>query len=63
MSGAEIPAARFHHAPPTRTGYSGTQFALHWIIAVPVVVQVVAHEGIEAAFGAAQPLPVLDMCS
>ena len=37
-----------------RTGYSATQIALHWIIAVLIVVQVVLHEGMEAAYRAAQ---------
>ena len=43
--------------PPARTGYSATQIALHWIIAVLIVVQVVAHEGMETVYGAAQGGP------
>ena len=35
-------------------GYSTAQIALHWIIAVLIVVQVVLHEGMEAAYRAAQ---------
>ena len=40
--------------PVARTGYSAAQIALHWIIAVLIVVQVVLHEGMEAAYRAAQ---------
>ena len=40
--------------PPARTGYSATQIALHWIIAVLIVAQVVAHGGMKAVYGAAQ---------
>ncbi len=29
--------------PPARMGYSAAQIALHWIIAVLIVVQVVLH--------------------
>lgn len=43
--------------PPARTGYSATQIALHWIIAVLIVVQVVAHEGMETVYGAARGGP------
>ena len=37
--------------PPARTGYSATQIALHWIIAILVIAQVVLHEGMHAAYG------------
>ena len=40
--------------PVARTGYSLAQIALHWIIAVLIVVQVVLHEGMEAAYRAGQ---------
>ncbi|MXW90692.1 MAG: cytochrome B [Rhodospirillaceae bacterium] len=40
--------------PPARTGYSAAQIALHWIIAVLIVAQVVLHEGMETVYGAAQ---------
>ncbi len=43
--------------PPARTGYSGTQIALHWVIAVLVVAQVVLHEGMHAAYGEARGGP------
>ena len=43
--------------PPARTGYSAAQIALHWIVAVLVVAQVVLHEGMEAAYGAARGGP------
>ncbi len=36
--------------PPVRTGYSLTQIALHWVIAVLVVAQVVLHEGMHSAY-------------
>lgn len=36
--------------PPARTGYSAAQIALHWVIAVLVVAQVVLHEGMHAAY-------------
>ena len=35
--------------PPARRGYSAAQIALHWIIAVLIVAQVVLHGGMEAA--------------
>ena len=38
--------------PVTRHGYSTAQIALHWTVAVLVIVQVVLHDGIVAAFGA-----------
>ena len=34
-----------------RKGYSGTQIAIHWIVAALIVAQVVLHEGMEAAYG------------
>ena len=40
--------------PVARTGYSAAQITLHWIIAVLIIVQVVLHEGMEAAYRAAQ---------
>ena len=40
--------------PPARTGYSLAQIALHWIIAVLIIGQVVLHEGMEAAYRAAR---------
>ena len=43
--------------PPARTGYSAAQIALHWIIAVLVVAQVVLHEGMHAAYREAQGGP------
>lgn len=43
--------------PPVRTGYSTAQIALHWVIAVLVVAQVVLHEGMEAAYEAAEGGP------
>ena len=43
--------------PPARTGYSATQIALHWVIAVLVVAQVVLHEGMHAAYGEARGGP------
>ena len=43
--------------PVARTGYSVAQIALHWIIAVLIVVQIVLHEGMEAAYRAAQGGP------
>lgn len=43
--------------PPARTGYSAAQIALHWIIAVLIVVQVVAHEGMETVYGATRGGP------
>ncbi len=36
--------------PPARTGYSLAQIALHWIIAVLIIAQVVLHEGMHAAY-------------
>ena len=39
--------------PVARTGYSVAQIALHWTIAVLIIVQVVLHEGMEAAYRAA----------
>ena len=39
-----------HRAPVARTGYSGTQIALHWIIAALIVAQVLLHEGMEVAY-------------
>ena len=44
--------------PVARTGYSAAQIALHWIIAVLIIAQVVLHEGMEAAYRAAQGGPV-----
>ncbi|MYJ70911.1 MAG: cytochrome b [Rhodospirillaceae bacterium] len=43
--------------PPARTGYSATQIALHWIIAVLVIAQVVLHEGMHAAYREARGGP------
>ena len=43
--------------PPARTGYSATQIALHWVIAVLVVAQVVLHEGMHAAYREARGGP------
>ena len=43
--------------PPVRTGYSAAQIALHWIIAVLVVAQVVLHEGMHAAYREARGGP------
>ena len=43
--------------PPARTGYSAAQIALHWIIAVLVVAQVVLHEGMHAAYREARGGP------
>ena len=43
--------------PVARTGYSAMQIALHWIIAVLIIAQVVLHEGMEAAYRAAQGGP------
>ena len=40
--------------PPARTGYSLAQIALHWIIAVLIIAQVVLHEGMHGAFREAQ---------
>ena len=40
--------------PPARTGYSLAQIALHWIIAVLIIAQVVLHEGMQAAYREAQ---------
>jgi len=37
-------------APVVRAGYSGTQIALHWIIAALIVAQVLLHEGMEVAY-------------
>ena len=37
-------------APVARAGYSGTQIALHWIIAALIVAQVLLHEGMEVAY-------------
>ena len=34
------------------TGYTGTQIALHWIVAALIVFQIVAHDGIEHAWRA-----------
>ena len=36
--------------PVARAGYSGTQIALHWIIAALIVAQVLLHEGMEVAY-------------
>ena len=33
-------------------GYTGVQIALHWIVAALIVFQIVAHDGIEHAWGA-----------
>ena len=38
--------------PETRLGYSGAQIALHWTVAVLVVLQIVLHDGIGAAYAA-----------
>ena len=38
--------------PEARLGYSTAQIALHWTIAVLVVVQIVLHDGIIAAYAA-----------
>ena len=38
--------------PATRPGYSTAQIALHWTIAVLVILQVALHDGMVAAFGA-----------
>lgn len=38
-------------------GYSRAQVWLHWAVAALVVLQVAGHEGIEAAYGAADPDP------
>ncbi len=35
---------------PIRKGYSATQIALHWTIAVLVIAQMALHEGIEAVY-------------
>ena len=43
--------------PPARTGYSLAQIALHWIIAVLIIAQVVLHEGMHAAYREAQGGP------
>ena len=43
--------------PPVRTGYSLAQIALHWIIAVLIIAQVVLHEGMHAAYREAQGGP------
>ena len=43
--------------PVARTGYSVAQIALHWIIAVLIIGQVVLHEGMEAAYRAVQGGP------
>ena len=40
--------------PETRLGYSSAQIALHWTIAVLVVLQIVLHDGIIAAYAAAR---------
>lgn len=40
--------------PTPRTGYSTPQIALHWAIAVLVIVQFVLHDGIVAVRGAGQ---------
>ena len=40
--------------PETRLGYSGAQIALHWTIAVLVVLQIVLHDSIIAAYAAAR---------
>ena len=40
--------------PETRLGYSGAQIALHWTVAVLVVLQIVLHDGIGAAYAAGQ---------
>ena len=47
VRGAPDPAARLCDAP-ARTGYSAMQIALHWIIAVLIIAQVVLHGGMEA---------------
>ena len=41
---------RTGRAPVARAGYSGTQIALHWIIAALIVAQVLLHEGMEVAY-------------
>ena len=38
--------------PATRRGYSTAQIALHWTIAVLVILQVALHDGMVATFGA-----------
>ena len=38
--------------PETRLGYSTAQIALHWTVAVLVVLQIVLHDGIVAAYAA-----------
>ena len=43
--------------PVARAGYSAAQIALHWTIAVLIIVQVVLHEGMEAAYRAVQGGP------
>ena len=44
-------------APVARAGYSGTQIALHWIIAALIVAQVLLHEGMEVVYGFEQGGP------
>jgi cytochrome b561 len=41
-------------AGPSRTGYSGAQIALHWIIAVLVVIQLLLGEEISATYDKAR---------
>ena len=38
--------------PATRCGYSTAQIALHWIVAVLVILQIVLHDGMVAAYAA-----------
>lgn len=38
----------------TRVGYSTAQIALHWAVAVLVILQIVLHDGIIAAYAAAR---------
>ena len=38
--------------PALRGGYSTTQIALHWTVAVLVILQIVLHDGIIAAYAA-----------
>lgn len=40
--------------PATRLGYSTAQIALHWTVAVLVILQIVLHDGIVAAYAAAR---------